>query len=306
MKKEKEYLLTICIPSYDNVHVLSKNIQNIQGQLSKEKFKWELIIGLNFSSNEDKKFIKNFEGKNIKIFAHSLNLGFTENLLFITKQAAGKVILFLGDDDFPEEGLFDELNKFILKNDDFCGVSFLPLSCEPNILSRKNRETVYTFMRSGSFMGAVVCKAALDLPKVPVNGQIYPQIEFLMSAYLKFGLTQFNYKKSINVGEGLPLEMRFSDKMNRPSDYGVLERIAILKRLLKFGLSFKEFILCLSSLLQWADDLAFVLKKKDMKLYKFFCRSILMSVQGIFLLVPILAIKLLVRRKANNLIQGLI
>ena len=127
-----------------------------------------------------------------------------------------------------------------------------------------------------------------------------------MSAYLKFGLTQFNYTKSINMGEGLPLELRFSDKMNRPSDYGVLERIAILKRLLKSGLSIKEFILCLLSLLQWADDIAFILKERDMKLYKLFCRSILMSVQGVFLLLPILAIKSLVRWKANNLIRGLI
>jgi hypothetical protein len=69
----------------------------------------------------------------------------------------------------------------------------------------------------------------------------YSQFGIIQSSMLFF-LNLFNLKKTIVyfipknypiVGVGDPISIRLNDSMNRPSDYGVFERLEILNELSK-------------------------------------------------------------------------
>ena len=127
MNPDFQYQLSICIPSYENSDILEKNVLNLCRQLGEVNFRWEIIIGLNYSEKEPYDNIKNLNNSKIKVFIHKSNLGFGKNLFFTINQATGQYILLLGDDDFTENGVFQEIEEKVIRSEALSGLSFVPI-----------------------------------------------------------------------------------------------------------------------------------------------------------------------------------
>lgn len=234
-------------------------LESISSGIDAFRDSYEILVSDNNSNVEDQKILREYVNPNLKVKFNDKNAGFGINLRKSIDMASGDFILLLGDDDVPEIGQVPELIQFLKRKKDN-NLFFLPLMNLPNIQMLPRALVPWVSMRSGCMMGIVFPNMRYKISEVNFSGTIYPQIELALRIYFACGFHNYVSNKKINVGAGAPLIDRFSDKMSRPTDYGVVERICIIRRLhLEKLISFKGYCDCFESVLTWALGVFFKL-----------------------------------------------
>ncbi len=269
-------ILSICIPTFNNPNVIVENVNKLKIQLSQFEGSFEIIIGENFSNLDNRKKILNVSSPNTKITLHERNLGFGSNLYKTMMEASGDYILLLGDDDFPQFGLLIELMNCLNKKKD-PGLIILPLNTGFDSSNLKYKSILpWVFMRSGSMMGLVFKRKNCIFDNLNFEKALYPQVDLSMRYVIDNGFVNIKFNNFIISGDGSPINEKFNDKMQRPLDYGVLERCKIIFRLYsEKKINSKIVFLCLQKLFSWAINIYFDLKNKDRILSKKYLKAIL-------------------------------
>lgn len=279
-------ILSICIPTYNNSSDLVRVIERISTDAQGWETDYEILVSDNNSTKNHQQTLSNISVSNCKISFNEINVGFGENLLKSLRMASGSFLLLLGDDDIPELGLISELIQY-LKNGCHRNMFFLPIEGTPNPKHFPKFVVTWITMRSGSMMGIVIPNLKSEINKVNFKNVLYPQIELVFRVYSVVGFHNFISEKNIVAGQGLPLIDRFSDKMNRPSDYGVAERISLLYRLREEKLiNFRDYWKSLVALLHWAVSIFNELYSHDRKVAWRYAKAIFLGIPNrIFVLV---------------------
>ena len=109
-------------------------------------------------------------------------------------------------------------------------------------------------------MGLIFHRDSIKLSELSTDFALYPQIELSLCTFFDYGAEYLVSRGVIHVGEGLPLEERFTDKMSRPLDYGIIERFNILKRLrVRYSIGVRDYFRCYLSLVYWGNNIFFKL-----------------------------------------------
>lgn len=261
-------LLTICIPTFGNSEILSQNITQLSSNIEGFEDKVEIVITENFSSALESQKLSELRSNTVKVFSNSQNLGFSKNLLIGLSLAKGKYLMLLGDDDFVDAVLMRDLILY-LSSKSVKNLVFLPL--HDLRYSTRVVTPAFAFMRSGAMPGVIYNVNAINLAQLQTDIAIYPQVELAMDVFYQFGAEYLVSDGCIRVGPGLPLLYRFSDKMSRPIDYGVVERFTILKKIQRrYSMLFKDYFYCYVNLLSWANQIFFkVYRSKPILAIKF-------------------------------------
>ena len=261
-------ILSICIPTFNNSEILSQNIHSLTNSIKGLEDKVEILVSENFISSAQTEKLLKLQSNVVKVFTNSQNLGFSKNLLISLSLAKGKYLMLLGDDDFVDTVLISDLLNY-LSISPTLSLLFLPL--HNTKYASKVISPAFAFMRSGAMPGIIFNVESLNLSNMRTDNSIYSQVELAMDVFFQYGAKYINSDGCIRVGEGLPLEQRFSDKMSRPIDYGILERFSILLRLkYRYSMRLKDYSICYLSLLRWGNQIFFrLIKSKPIIALKF-------------------------------------
>lgn len=114
-------LISVIIPTYNRIEMLKRAVQSVLKQTYKN---YEIIIIDDNSNCDYKSAIKEFHSDKIRYFRNSKNIGGSLSRNVGIKNAKGKYIAFLDDDDeFVPEKLQLQLSKF--KNTKFKNLGFV-------------------------------------------------------------------------------------------------------------------------------------------------------------------------------------
>ena len=124
------YLLSICIPTYNRAHYLDECLAVIVFQLEQNPDffeKIEIVVSDNASTDNTAEVVSKYQNKfnNIKYFRNSANLGADKNYINSVLKANGAYGWIIGDDDFIVNGGLEFVVKFLEKNK----VSMLTVNC---------------------------------------------------------------------------------------------------------------------------------------------------------------------------------
>lgn len=123
-------LLSIIIPTYNRVEYLRRSIFSIFGQgVDADLYrKIEVIVSNNASTDYTYNFLESIKGINsaLKVFHNSENLQIYGNMVEPIKNACGKYIMYLTDDDYLLPGGLCEIISFLENsNYDFVRLNFI-------------------------------------------------------------------------------------------------------------------------------------------------------------------------------------
>jgi len=113
-----QYLLSICIPSYNRPSEVKRLLESIDGK--KEKI--EIVICEDNSPKRDKirKAVEDYKKHSdycVSYIENEYNCGYDKNLRECIKHASGKWIMFMGDDDMFVPGMLNKYMEFLEKNE---------------------------------------------------------------------------------------------------------------------------------------------------------------------------------------------
>lgn len=101
--------LSICIPTYNRVGELEKNLKMLCSYIEKNKLYKEvkIIVSDNASTDDTVQQVKDIESKNLKmeilLLKSEVNNGLTANFLKLLYETPTEYMMFLGDDDYISE-----------------------------------------------------------------------------------------------------------------------------------------------------------------------------------------------------------
>lgn len=113
-KNNEKVILSICIPTYNRMDELYKCIKSIETQTVSKEFQYEILISDNCSSDKTGEVFKNYPG--VKYYRQEENLGAESNFLFLFKEAKGKYIWILGDDEELCNNSLSKIESIISKS----------------------------------------------------------------------------------------------------------------------------------------------------------------------------------------------
>jgi len=119
-------ILTIAIPTYNREMYLHKCLENIYSQIGNDS-RFEVLVCDNDSSDNTQEIVNIYTRKytNIIYAKNESNIGATNNFQKVLELATGEYINLHGDDDYFNEGTYNEIFNMIASNGD-CDVMFLP------------------------------------------------------------------------------------------------------------------------------------------------------------------------------------
>jgi abequosyltransferase len=107
-------LFTIAIPTYNRAAYLGANLQQLRSELRKiDSAEVQILVSDNASTDDTAAVVDSFrrEGMAIRYLRNSENLGWGRNFAQCFREAAGKYVLLLGDDDL----LYDDALPLIME-----------------------------------------------------------------------------------------------------------------------------------------------------------------------------------------------
>ncbi|GAB6011239.1 glycosyltransferase family 2 protein [Viscerimonas tarda] len=109
---ENNFLLSLCIPTYNRGRILDLSLSKIKEQLNTVSEPIELIVSDNCSPDDTQAIVKKYidQGLAIRYIRNSVNLGMDGNFVQCFREAKGKYVWLLGDDDI----LFDNSLSLII------------------------------------------------------------------------------------------------------------------------------------------------------------------------------------------------
>lgn len=106
-EKSNEILLSICILSYNQVEEVERLLISLVPQVTKDV---EILIRDDSTNNDTKLLVENYS-KSIPIrYFQGKREGIDKTVIFLTKEACGKFIWWMGDDDIVSDGVQSVLN----------------------------------------------------------------------------------------------------------------------------------------------------------------------------------------------------
>lgn len=129
-----DLLLSICIPTFNRPHELSESLRILGDELKRLKLEDSDSIAILVSDNNsdtynvDQLVLQQSELKNLSIFKQEKNIGASSNFEFCYKQATGKYVWILSDDDHVKQGMLEKVLNII--NGQEPDLVFLPFSCQ--------------------------------------------------------------------------------------------------------------------------------------------------------------------------------
>lgn len=119
--KDKQPILSLCIPTYNRAEILRKNLHYIYEQLKNvDSNEIEIIVSDNCSLDNTREIVVKMQhnGMPIAYSRNTDNVGADRNFLKCMRLAQGKYVYLLGDDDFLADGAIHNLLN-ILRNNDY-------------------------------------------------------------------------------------------------------------------------------------------------------------------------------------------
>lgn len=107
----KNYLLSICIPTFNRASSLTFLLESIERNLAnlKQQNQVELVVLNNASDDNTENIIGQFKHLSIRYFCNKQNIGITPNIMKVTSYATGKFVWIVGDDDVLVDGCLKKI-----------------------------------------------------------------------------------------------------------------------------------------------------------------------------------------------------
>jgi abequosyltransferase len=123
--QEEKILLTIAIPTYNRAGYLDECLNHICSQLEGYEDRVELVVSDNCSTDSTGEVVQRYieKGHPVIYRRNPENIGSDNNFVKCFKEALGKYVLLMGDDDILLEGSLSRILN-VLERDDY-GVVFL-------------------------------------------------------------------------------------------------------------------------------------------------------------------------------------
>ena len=140
---ESEYLLSICIPTFNRAEYLDINLKYLSQQ--KDISKVQIVIADNNSKDSTSVIVKNYKHLNIKYIKHKCNIGFQRNFESLIDISDGKFTWFMGDDDIITQNSITLVLKVLEKNSEigFLCVDHSPYQGVSSFIESHNKDKVY-------------------------------------------------------------------------------------------------------------------------------------------------------------------
>lgn len=124
-----DIILSILVPTYNQERYIEKALDSIL--LQKTKYKYEVLVGEDVSTDSTREILKKYEIKNpskIKVFYRNINLCTSntklDNHMDLYNRAKGKYVIFLeGDDYWTDENKIETQIEFLENNPNYIAVS---------------------------------------------------------------------------------------------------------------------------------------------------------------------------------------
>ncbi|HKU65860.1 MAG TPA: glycosyltransferase family 2 protein [Rhizomicrobium sp.] len=230
--------LSIVLLTYNRLARLQRTLEQLLPQCAAH----DVLVCDNASSDGTHALMAEITGRhsNVRYQRNAVNVGYARNLFTGFVAATGTHVLFLADDDIIPAGFVAELEVIVAANAKagviipsrrraeasgpvtdtlrVCGTKFIPSSA---------RALEEAFAHSGAVPGLVVRTDAVRGSDWILDGTIYPQIGLACHLAAREGLVLADIANSIICLETDGIASRIKDAMNRPSDYGLIERAQI-------------------------------------------------------------------------------
>lgn len=132
------YLLTICIPTYNRIHELKRQIKYLESEKVFDNTRIQVIVSDNCSPDKTYEYLGQLKEtyQNIFVNENKKNIGLIGNLYQIQRFAEGEYIWFIGDDDELAPGLIRNV-MYVLNNYKKLGHIFINYSTyrEKNVIN---------------------------------------------------------------------------------------------------------------------------------------------------------------------------
>ncbi|MDU1904884.1 MAG: glycosyltransferase family 2 protein [Dysgonomonas sp.] len=111
----KDFLLSITIPTYNRAKFLDDSLSSLYEQLSEGNLPVEVIISDNCSTDNTEEVVNKYikKGFDINYIKNSSNLGMDGNFTQCFRLASGKYVWLLGDDDYLKEGSLSKIVEIL-------------------------------------------------------------------------------------------------------------------------------------------------------------------------------------------------
>ena len=234
---EKIIKLSVLIPTYNREQRLKESLNNY---LQCQNPHIEFLVIDNSSSDNTEGLVNTIIDKDnrVKYFKNPNNIGFNRNFFRGYLESNSEWICVMPDDDSAEIGFFNELISFIETTN--AGIVLVSQKVgDGSEFSRFNSTTILekgeealnvAYMYSGSITGFTFNKDKINPNLWELDNSIYPQILIAMRTCKNFPLAYFVPASKPILGKYESVETTILDDMGRPIDYGLIERINILKK----------------------------------------------------------------------------
>jgi Glycosyltransferases involved in cell wall biogenesis len=221
MRGQKMKVLTIAIPTYNRVFTLKQALKYVLQQYSE---KIEILVSDNASDDGTEEYMKRIceENKEVIYIRNKKNMGFLKNFQQCARLAAGKYLLFLGDDDILLPNKLNDLILTIERKDDFafaflpaasCGEEMFSLGrCTYNLKEGEIKEynDIFLFMNSVGFYSSFCSSIILDTEMAKKYWEM-PDVANNMFPHLVVALKAYQEKRKILCFEEDIVAARTSD-----------------------------------------------------------------------------------------------
>ena len=116
---ENNILLSICMPTYNRLHHIQRQIHYFIKEMESVDLKnVEIIVSNNASTDDTGTFLAQYEGKFewLRINNNKENIGAYSNMTLLLQMASGKYIWIPGDDDYLKKGLVKRVYNILSNN----------------------------------------------------------------------------------------------------------------------------------------------------------------------------------------------
>ena len=234
--------LSIVLLTYNRQERLKRTLDQLLPQCGER----EVLVCDNASTDGTQSLMTQIAAShpNLRYRRNAINVGYARNLFGGFIAARGSHVLFLADDDIIPYGFLSELDALVAahaqagviipnrRRTDNSGAMAETLRDQATEFHPPSRQAVETaFVQSGAVPGLVVRVDAVRATDWQLDGTIYPQIGLASHLAAREGLVTARMVHSIICLESDGIASRIKDAMNRPSDYGLIERARIAERL---------------------------------------------------------------------------
>lgn len=115
----EDILLSICIPTFNRAKYLKSNLEALFREIDGKNMPIEIIVSDNCSTDDTENTVRGFiiKGLPLNYIKNSINLGMDGNFAQCYREAKGKYVLALGDDDYLIEGMLEKLISILESGD---------------------------------------------------------------------------------------------------------------------------------------------------------------------------------------------